>query len=96
VLGIKDRRDKITRLRSALPKIENGSLLLPKTAPYLDDFLLECLGFPSVKHDDHVDALSQFLNWCTNGTSIFEMDFGLEEDLGAPDPDTLLWRRRFG
>jgi predicted phage terminase large subunit-like protein len=61
VLGIKDRRDKVTRLRSAMPKIEGGSLLLPKSAPFLDDFRLECLGFPGVKHDDQVDALSQFL-----------------------------------
>jgi phage terminase large subunit-like protein len=35
VLGIKHRRDKVTRLRSAMPKIEGGSLYLPKSAPYL-------------------------------------------------------------
>jgi predicted phage terminase large subunit-like protein len=97
VLGIKDRRDKITRLRSAIPKIEGGSLFLPKSAPYLDDFVEECLGFPRVKHDDHVDALSQFLNWRINGdASVFEADFGRDDEFGAPDPDALLWRRRFG
>jgi predicted phage terminase large subunit-like protein len=94
VLGIKDRRDKITRLRSAIPKIENGSLFLPKSASYLDDFLFECLGFPSVKHDDQVDALSQFLVWRINGdASFFQADFGWDDDLGAPDPEALLWRR---
>jgi predicted phage terminase large subunit-like protein len=93
VLGIKDRRDKVTRLRSAMPKIEGGSLYLPKSASYLDDFVLECLGFPNVKHDDRVDALSQFLNWRINGDSVFEADFGWDDDLGAPDPDSLLWRR---
>ena len=96
-LGFKDRRDKQTRLQGALPKIENGSLFLPKLAPWLDDFLTECLGFPNVKHDDQVDALSQFLNWRINreGSSFFEADFGWDDDgLGAPDPDSLLWRRR--
>jgi hypothetical protein len=85
---------KITRLRSAIPKIENGSLFLPKSASYLDDFLFECLGFPSVKHDDQVDALSQFLIWRINGdASFFQADFGWNDDLGAPDPEALLWRR---
>jgi predicted phage terminase large subunit-like protein len=95
VQGIPDRRDKITRVRSAIPKIEGGSLFLPKSAPWLDDLLSECLGFPNVKHDDQVDALSQFLNWRTNSdSSFFEADFGWGDDSGAPDPDSLLWRRR--
>jgi len=93
VLGIKNRLDKLTRMRSAIPKIEGGSLFLPKSAPWLDDFLLEYLSFPNGKHDDQMDALSQFLNWCTNreGSSFFEADFGYGDDLGAPDPDMLAW-----
>jgi len=95
VIPIKDRRDKETRLRSAIFKIEAGSLFLPRSAPFLDDFLIECLGFPNVKHDDQVDALSQFLNWRTNSEcSIFEADFGWDDDPGAPDPDDVLRRRR--
>jgi predicted phage terminase large subunit-like protein len=96
VLGIKHRTDKQTRMRSAIPKIEGGSLLLPKSAPWLEDFLLEYLAFPNGKHDDQMDALSQFLNWCTNREgSIFEADFGYGDD-GAPDPDMIAWwlRRR--
>src|ERR1700730_9754544 len=82
VLGIKQRADKQTRMRSAIPKIEGGSLFLPRSAPWLDDFLLEYLAFPNGAHDDQMDALSQFLNWCNNqGGSFFEADFGYDEVL---------------
>jgi hypothetical protein len=37
--------------------------LLPKTALWLGEFTAELLAFPSGRHDDQVDALSQFLEW---------------------------------
>jgi hypothetical protein len=41
--------------------------------------------------------LSQFLIWRINGdASFFQADFGWDDDLGAPDPEALLWWRRFG
>ncbi len=43
--------------------IERGSLFLPESAPWLGDFLAELLAFPHARHDDQVDALSQFLGW---------------------------------
>ena len=55
--------DKVTRFAAVTPLIEAGRLLLPKQASWLAEFEQELLGFPSVAHDDQVDALSQFLNW---------------------------------
>jgi hypothetical protein len=43
--------------------IEAGDLQLPRDAPWLATFKSELLGFPSTKHDDQVDALSQLMNW---------------------------------
>ena len=43
--------------------IEGGQLLLPEDAPWLADFKGELLAFPSGKHDDQVDSLSQLLGW---------------------------------
>lgn len=43
--------------------IEAGDLLLPVEAPWLVNFKMELLGFPSTRHDDQVDALSQLMNW---------------------------------
>jgi predicted phage terminase large subunit-like protein len=55
--------DKLTRLEWVSPYIERGRVYLPEDAPWLDEFLKEVLAFPSAKHDDQVDSLSQFLRW---------------------------------
>jgi predicted phage terminase large subunit-like protein len=39
-----------------------GSVRLPKSAPWLEDFTAELLAFPG-RHDDQVDALTQGLAW---------------------------------
>lgn len=92
VLGLKPRGDKETRMRNASPKIEGGSLILPRTAPWLDDFLLEFLAFPRGRHDDQMDALAQLLNWRINQEgSEFEWDFGGNEDESAPTPEEIMF-----
>lgn len=50
--------DKVSRLQAVTPLIQGGRVYLPDEAPWLDDFLNEAVAFPSVKHDDQVDALS--------------------------------------
>jgi phage terminase large subunit-like protein len=42
---------------------EAGSVLFPSKAPWLSDFISELLAFPSGRHDDQVDSLSQALTW---------------------------------
>ena len=87
-------------------KLEAGSLILPKSAPWLDEFLEEYRAFPGGKYDDQMDALSQFLNWRTaaEARTSFSFDFGNDggdggdnggvAGLGAPSPEDILWRRR--
>jgi predicted phage terminase large subunit-like protein len=55
--------DKIIRMAGASLKIERGEMVLPLEAPWLASFEVELLGFPSARHDDQADALSQLLNW---------------------------------
>jgi len=62
VVDIKPDRDKRSRLISQIDLFEGGSVLLPKDAPWLDEFVSELLSFPG-RHDDQVDALSQGLAW---------------------------------
>jgi predicted phage terminase large subunit-like protein len=62
-IGIRPEKDKQTRLSAQSAKIEAGQLFLPVKAPWLDDFKDELLAFPYGRHDDQVDALSQFLGW---------------------------------
>jgi len=99
VVAIRPDTDKATRMFRQTPKLEAGSLILPKSAPWLSDFLEECLAFPGGRYNDQVDALSQFLEWRTNSEScFFYCDFGHGDDevLGSPSIESIehyLWRR---
>lgn len=55
--------DKVTRFSAETARIEAGDLMLPADAPWLADFERELLGFPNLRHDDQVDALTQLLAW---------------------------------
>ena len=82
---------------SQTPKLEAGSLILPKSAPWLSDFMEEYLAFPDGKYDDQIDALSQFLSWRTNKEYCqFDFDFGYDDEPGGPSPDLIAYflRRR--
>jgi len=83
---------------------EAGNLILPKVAPWIDDFTVEYRAFPNGKHDDQIDALSQFLNWQGNRPrpTPFSFDFldvrdhsGSVAALGAPSPEDILYWRGF-
>ena len=60
---IRPEGDKVTRLNLLTGLIESGHVILPPTAPWLDDFLLEITRFPRAKHDDQVDSFTQALAW---------------------------------
>jgi predicted phage terminase large subunit-like protein len=106
IVPIRPTADKKTRMYGETAKLQGGSLILPKAAPWLDEFLLEYIAFPGGKHDDQMDALSQFLIWRTDAEMLgeFTADFGNElvsggsygmERLVAPSPEELLWHLRF-
>ena len=43
------------RLHACSDRFENGRVLLPRNAPWLDEYVLELIGFPGTKHDDQVE-----------------------------------------
>lgn len=55
--------DKFTRAAGVSSMVEAGQLFLPIEAHWLIEFKKELLAFPSSRHDDQVDALSQLLEW---------------------------------
>ena len=63
IIAINPKDDKITRLARVSPLIEAGKLLLPQLAKWRSELESELFSFPNSKHDDVVDAISQFLNW---------------------------------
>jgi phage terminase large subunit-like protein len=55
--------DKIVRLHACSDRFENGRVVLPERAPWLDDYINELIGFPGSKHDDQVDSTTQALDY---------------------------------
>jgi predicted phage terminase large subunit-like protein len=108
IIPIQPVKSKLQRMEGETAKLEAGSLFVPEEAPWSEDFVKEYLAFPNGKHDDQIDALSQFLSWQGGrGLPIFECDFdnndltsygGLDSTgtsrLGAPSPEELLWYSR--
>jgi predicted phage terminase large subunit-like protein len=73
-IPIKPIGDKTTRLGAASIAIENGTVYLPREAPWLGVFLNELLAFPQTRFDDQVDSVSQYLIWDQGrGRSTFEV-----------------------
>ena len=67
--------DKVTRMSAQSAQIEAGQVVLPRDAPWLDDFKAELLQFPHGRYDDQVDSLSQFLKWIKTRAT-FSCDWG--------------------
>ncbi len=71
-IAIEPHGDKITRMWAQAARIEAGTVHLPKSAPWLQDFQSEVMQFPNGRHDDQVDSLSQFLGWLDERSRLVE------------------------
>lgn len=74
VQGPKPKQSKEVRVATQTDKLARGLVLLPRTAPWLEAFRHECVGFPSARHDDQVDSLVQFLEWAGSREAESRMD----------------------
>ncbi len=54
--------DKILRLYAQTAEFENGRVLLPLSASWLDEYVRELTSFPGGKYDDQVDSTAQALD----------------------------------
>jgi predicted phage terminase large subunit-like protein len=61
--AIKPKGDKIMRMNAQTAMIEGGGVLLPKHAPWLDEYMHELAAFPRGKFDDQVDSTAQALEY---------------------------------
>jgi predicted phage terminase large subunit-like protein len=57
--------EKVMRLRAQTAKIQNGFVLFPRHAPWLESYVQELLSFPNSKHDDQIDSTVFALAWRT-------------------------------
>ena len=51
------------RLHAHTAAFESGRVLVPRSAPWLDDYVAELIGFPGSRHDDQVDSTTQALTY---------------------------------
>ncbi len=54
---------KESRVHAASPAIESGHAFLPRSAPWLEEYLNQWTAFPAAAHDDMVDSSTQALNY---------------------------------
>ena len=86
VIAVIPEYDKKIRMAIQAGKFENGQVLLPKEAPWLADLEAELFAFPSGRHDDQVDSISQALAYESPS-------FWTKESLdNYKDAMTLLWQ----
>jgi predicted phage terminase large subunit-like protein len=66
LLPVNPQGGKIGRAQAISPLVEAGNVYLPHPdyAPWVNDFIEECVQFPNGAHDDQVDAMTQaLLRW---------------------------------
>jgi predicted phage terminase large subunit-like protein len=66
--------DKIMRLHAQTALFESGRVLLPISAPWLDEYVRELTSFPGGKYDDQVDSTTQALDYMkkNSGLAVWE------------------------
>ena len=74
-IACKPDDDKAVRFHAQASKIEGGEVVLPKSAPWLADFIKEICAFPNGRYKDQADALGQLLKfgaprWTDEDTSV--------------------------
>lgn len=83
VIAHKVAFDKTQRANSVTPLVEGGRVLIPKSAPWLDDFMQEMISFPNGVNDDQVDAFVIAVDRMSR--MIVPQDFGWESALAGND-----------
>ncbi len=63
IIPIKPTKSKECRVNDILTTLEAGHILIADKEKWTQELEIELLSFPACKHDDQVDAISQFINW---------------------------------
>lgn len=61
IIAVNPEGGKVARAAAVSGLIEAGNVHLPERADWVGDFVGECASFPTGKHDDQVDAMTQAL-----------------------------------
>jgi predicted phage terminase large subunit-like protein len=92
IIPVKPEYDKKTRMSIQSGKFENGQVFFPKEAPWLADLEAELFAFPSGRHDDQVDSISQALGHKSPSTWTKESLEGYSKFVNALCQDAIFAR----
>jgi predicted phage terminase large subunit-like protein len=59
IVPVTPQGSKVSRAHACTGMLKAGNVYLPKSAPWLEDFVRECAVFPQAPNDDQVDAFTQ-------------------------------------
>lgn len=65
LIAVEPEGGKVARAMASTAEIESGNVYLPapEVAPWIGEFIEECAAFPTGRHDDQVDAMTQAMIW---------------------------------
>lgn len=71
LIPVNPQGGKVVRAQAIAPFAEAGNIFLPSPAraPWVHDFIEECVTFPNAAHDDDVDAMTQAINYMAAGAA---------------------------
>lgn len=71
LVPVEPKGGKVVRAQAVTPFVESGNVWLPhpRNAPWLFDFIEEISNFPTGKHDDQVDAMTQAITYLSSRMS---------------------------
>jgi predicted phage terminase large subunit-like protein len=79
---------KVARAEAASVQFKQGRILLPRYAPWLQEYIDQLLSFPAGTFDDLVDETTQVINFCasTGPMTVETVTWGHGTTQATPDP----------
>ena len=79
---------KVARAEAASVQFKQGRILLPRHAPWLQEYIDQLLSFPAGTFDDLVDETTQAINFCagTGPMTVETVSYGYGTTQATPDP----------
>jgi predicted phage terminase large subunit-like protein len=79
-LPVNPKGGKVARVNAVSAAVESGHVFLPRSAPWVSDFVDQASAFPNAAHDDMVDSMSQALTYLIYSSGVAEVPELPEEE----------------
>ena len=94
VTRYKPQSDKVMRMLAQTAMIENGSVRVPESTPWLAQYLQEKTVLPNGPDDDQVDSTARLLDWFQRGAAAPASTSGSSNFTDSAERSSAVGRRR--